>query len=188
MADLTADQKDLLALCVRTADDVAIREHCRTLHLVPEKHDDAAVGRYVQRLRARPDAKLYMAQQQRELERNRIDAMKDADNAGWEREKARAELERSTYELAQRAATHQLTLIDLAEAPDSKVKAPSGSSMAKLIDICRVLSGQSGGGRTKTAQERRDLLRTAGLLADEPAAVPVAVVKPPVPKLPEGIA
>jgi len=166
--ELTADQKDLLALVARTDDEEALRARCCELGLADADKRKTAAGTVVKALCRRPDAKLYLDQQRKELERHRLDAMKEADSAGWNREKARAELERQSYELALRAVKHNLTLIDVAEsgAEDAKA-APSGSSTAKLLDICRSMAGEKGTRRVRTPQEQRDLMKAAGMLADD---------------------
>ncbi len=181
--ELTADEKDMLALTARNPDPEAWRDHYRHLQLPCHESTDKAVGTRIRKLRERPDARLFLDQQQLELERNRIDAMKASDGAGWKVEEARQELAEATYKLASAAVNHELGRIEAAEEDDTGKKRASAPNMtAKLIEIAERLSARSAEGAQRTPEERAMLAKQLGIVQGEGIVVPVKAGPPQPPK------
>lgn len=169
---LTADERDLLALMARDPDEAVWRTRYRLLGLPGHDSTDAAIQRRINTLRGRADAQLVLEQQRRDLERNRMDAMRASDGAHWEREKARAELEESTYRLAQAAMDHEL------EKFGGKGKPSTPSSVAKLLETGLKIAGTEGPSGVMTPEERLLLSKKAGLV-EAPPEQAISVPLPP---------
>lgn len=176
---LTSDEKDLLALMVRNPDKVAWRAHYRMLKLPGHEGNERCIIARIRDLRARSEAKVFMQQQAREVEANRITAMQRADGAAWNREQARAELEENVYRLANAAVEEQL------DALDAGRKAASPSQIAKLLEQAGKLAGRAGGKRKYSTEELRELAKQFGVEVPSGEGVVVQVRRPDVRKLPE---
>jgi len=175
--DLTADEKDMLALTARNPDVAAWREHYRLLKLPGHDTTNNVVTGRIRKLRQRPDAKLYLDQQRAELERNRVDAMKEADGAGWKVEQARRELAEETYRLAITAMVNERKKIE-----DGVVKgASTPSSIAKLVEVGERMSTRPGDAGGMTAEQRSAEAKQLGITVGESVVVPVSATpsKPP---------
>ena len=167
---LTADERELLAVMARDPDEAAWRTHYRLLKLPSHECEDNVIQRRINVLLGRPDAQLVLAQQRTELERNRMDAMRAADGAHWHREKARQDLERATYELAQAAMDHELGKFK----PGGKPSTPS--SVAKLLETGMKIAGSEGSDGGMSPEERLLLAKKAGIVetpTEQPASVPL---------------
>jgi len=100
-----------------------------------------------------------------------MDAMRAADGAHWHREKARQDLERATYELAQAAMDHELGRFK----PGGKPSTPS--SLAKLLETGMKIAGTEGSSGGMSPEERLLLAKRAGIVESTPE-VTVAVPLP----------
>ena len=168
---LTADERDLLAVMARDPDEAAWVARYRALKLPGHWGSDGVITAKIHRLQGRSDAQLVLEQQRLELERNRMDAMRESDGAHWQREKARAELEESTYKLAQAAMDHELEKFGEGGKPSTP------SSVAKLLETGLKIAGTEGGGGGMSPEKRLLLSKRAGLVEDGQGAVPVGEAK-----------
>jgi len=176
---LTAAEKDMLAFMARDPDRKAWRAHYRLLKLPKYAAPDIVVTRRLNRLRARPDAKIFLEQQRRETDNNRVAAMREADGAGWDRERARVELEQKIYELAAAAVDEQLEKL----AGDGKAASPN--QLAKLIEQGARLAGQTSGGSRLSTEQLRESAKELGFSLPGTESMVVPVATPRVADLPE---
>lgn len=177
--ELTADEKDMLAFVARNPDEAAWRGHYRSLNLPGHDSTDSALSGRIRRLRERPDAQLFVDQQEKALERNRIDAMKAADGAGWKVEEARQELAEETYRLVTATVKYERGRVEAAVADDSgKTRASSPQHIAKLVEVGERISARQAGGAGMTPEERTADAKRLGIVQGEAVVVPVRVGAP----------
>lgn len=164
---LTADERDLLAFMARETDEGAWLARYRELKLRGHTDRDGQIRRHINLLRARPDAKMVLEQQRRELDRNRIDAMKAADGAHWDRQRAQEKLHQTMVELAQAAGEDQLAKYELGGKPSGL------AGIAKIIETGVKIADSGGDGGGMTPDERRANAKAAGLIDETPVVTPV---------------
>lgn len=163
---LTADERDLLAVVARSPDEGAWRTHYRLLKLPGHEGGDNSIQRRINGLLKRGDAKAVLDQQRHDLDRNRLDAMKESDGAHWQHAKVRAELEESIYRLAQAAMDHELKKFNSGGKPSTP------SSVAKLLETGLKIAGREGGDQDMLPEERLLLAKKVGIVQGEQAVVP----------------